>query len=277
MLASDRYLIAIDLDNTILSELFSLNPSSVWSLIRAQDAGHIVMIATARPTCLALPYYRALGLRSLLSTVNGNYLHHPDDPGIPWIRHEIETRDAADVITALQEAALAHPWIQSDDHIYTLDGIPPILPYFKLMFRHAQVHVTDTLPSDPCGRIFATANTEEQFLTMKARFAHHPRLRVSGGPNQAGTWNVTFFSAAADKWTTVQEAAGFYGIPAENVICFGDDHNDRQMVMNASHGFVMCNGNRQLIADMQSLHKDVTTYPCAQGGVGYEVDKLLGL
>ena len=53
---NERHLIAVDLDDTILSELFSLNVKSVWKLIDLQDAGHVVMIATARPTFIDLPY-----------------------------------------------------------------------------------------------------------------------------------------------------------------------------------------------------------------------------
>ena len=49
MNAADRHLIAVDLDDTILSAYFSLSAESVRALIEAQNAGHVVMIATARP------------------------------------------------------------------------------------------------------------------------------------------------------------------------------------------------------------------------------------
>ena len=66
-----RFLIAIDLDDTVLSSLFSLCARSVEALIDAKQAGHRVMIATARPTAMALPYYRLLGLDTPLSVLNG--------------------------------------------------------------------------------------------------------------------------------------------------------------------------------------------------------------
>ena len=124
----NRFLISVDLDDTILTELFSLNAKSAWALMDAQDAGHIVMINTARPTCLALPYYRALGLNSLLATVNGNYLYHPDDPSIPWKKHELSEAASAQILSTLKELDIRHPWIQNDDDVYTQDGIYPPYP-----------------------------------------------------------------------------------------------------------------------------------------------------
>ena len=56
-----RCLIAIDLDDTVLSTYYSLSSESVRALIEAQAAGHVVMIATARPEAMALPYHRAMG------------------------------------------------------------------------------------------------------------------------------------------------------------------------------------------------------------------------
>lgn len=275
MQTKDRYLIAIDLDDTVLNELFSLNVQSVWSLINAQDAGHIVMIATARPTCIALPYYRALGLHSLLSTVNGNYLYHPDDPSIPMIRHELCAEHTQQVLSAMEELSIRHAWIHNDDDLYTLDGVYPPHPYWRLLFRHSRVHTMASLPRITAGRIMAQADTQAQLEEMKKRFENVPGVIVGGGPNGFGTWNVTVMPESANKWYTVQEAARYYGIDDDHIACFGDENNDRMMVMNARHGFVMCNGNPGLITDMKALHKGVTTYPCREGGVGYEVDKLL--
>ena len=89
MNAQDRHLIAIDLDDTVLSSLFSLDTESVWALLDARDAGHIVMIATARPECITLPYYRLLGMNTLMSVMNGSYMYHPDDPSVPVFRRTI--------------------------------------------------------------------------------------------------------------------------------------------------------------------------------------------
>ncbi|MBR6524626.1 MAG: HAD family phosphatase [Clostridia bacterium] len=270
----NRHLIAVDLDDTILSDLFSLNAKSVWKLMDLQDAGHVVMIATARPTCIALPYYRALGLTSLLSTVNGNYLYHPDDPSFTMIRHELDAEQTEHVIRAIREHSLSHAWMQSDDLLWAV-GEPPKVPYFRIMFGQSRVTRVQELPLLPCGRIFASADTETQAMAVKAQLDAVPGVHTSVYSNRHGSYSVSVSSTEADKWTTVQEAAAYYGIDKQNIWCFGDENNDRQMVMNAAHGHVMVNGNPALIADMKALGKGITRLPCAEGGVADMLQELL--
>ena len=278
MQAKDRHLIAIDLDDTVLGELFSLNVKSVWTLIEAQEAGHIVMIASARPTSICLPFYRSIGLHSMMSVLNGTYMYHPDDASCPRFNHELKEETVAEILNAAKEIKMEKAWLQADDLIISQEPTYPGHRYFKQMFRMSEWKIEKELPVIPCARIHGWAPTEEQFLEMKNRFENHPEVRIVGGPARDGDgFNIYLWSATADKWYTVQEAAKYYGIHEQNILAFGDENNDRMMLMNAPHGFVMCNGNKQLIEDMRAAGKNVTTYPCMEGGVGYEVAKLLGL
>lgn len=274
MHVNDRHLIAVDLDDTILSGLFSLNVDSVWKLIELKEAGHQVMIATARPTCMALPYYRLMGLNTLLSTVNGNYLFHPDDERIPMIRHEMAKEHVEKIVTAIRELDLQSPWMQSDDRVWA-SGEPMNYPYFKLMFSLCEVERVPQLPVQSCGRVFAVAQTEEAAMEAKRRFDGIKDVICSAYPNRFGMYSVSFCAAHADKWYTVKEAADFYGIDEKNIWCFGDQNNDRLMITNAHHGYVMKNGNPELILDMQKIGKGVTRLPCDEGGVGDILSQLL--
>ena len=274
MNAAERHLIATDLDDTILSELFSLNVKSVWKLMELKEAGHIVMIATARPSCLALPYYRILGLNTLLSTVNGNYMYHPDDPSIPMIRHELEENQMQQILDAMKNAGIKEGYLHSDDLIH-LCGKQPAHPYFHLMFGQSEVHQADHFPLLPCGRFFAFSPSVAQAREAEAQLASCQGMNVIVRPKADGTANMVITPASADKWISVQEAARYYGIREENIWCFGDEENDRMMVENAAHGYAMVNGNPQLISDMRAQGKGVTHLPCNQGGVGDILEKFL--
>ncbi|MBE5776739.1 MAG: HAD family phosphatase [Clostridiales bacterium] len=270
----DRHLIAVDLDDTILSGLFSLNVDSVWKLIDLRDKGHIVMIATARPTCMALPYHRIMGLNALLSTVNGNYLFHPDDAAFPMIRHEISEERADAILRTVEELKLLSPWMQSDDSVWTTDAPLPY-PYFRLMFSQCNTQKVGRLPVQRCGRIFAMAQDAETANEVMRRFDGLSDLTCSAYPNKYGAYSVSFCASTADKWHTVREAAEYYNIDPQNIWCFGDQNNDRMMITNAHHGYVMKNGNPDLIRDMAALGKGVTRLPCDEGGVGDILSQLL--
>jgi len=275
--AANRHLIAIDLDDTVLAKLFSLNVDSVWALKDAQDAGHVVMIATARPECLALPYYRALGLKSLLSLMNGSYMYHPDNKSAPVFEHVISCDDVDAAVNLMQANGFKHLFLEDNNDVYTIDGKRPEHPYWRILFEGSNVHQVTDLKGHKCARIFGKAESEATARLVKEQLDATGRLRVNVGQGLDGMWNMHIWSVTADKWYTVQEAAEYYGINPENILCFGDEGNDRMMTTCAPHGFVMCNGNKAMIEDARTNGRGVTTLPCDEGGVGYEVRRLLNL
>ena len=58
-------------------------------------------------------------------------------------------------------------------------------------------------------------------------------------------------SSEASKWTAISNLANKMNIKTENIIAFGDDTNDIEMIKNAGIGVAMGNADEQLknIAD----------------------------
>lgn len=276
MNAQDRHLIAIDLDDTVLSNLFSLDTDSVWALLDARDAGHIVMIATARPECITLPYYRLLGMNTLMSVMNGSYMYHPDDPSVPVFRRTIPAEVASRVTDAMQAMNMEHIWMEANNDLYSMDGIAPAHPYWRILFDASDLHICDAFPAVDCGRIYAVAANEQQAKDFRDMFANEA-LRIPIVPAADGKFHVHVWSATADKWYSVQDAAKYYGISPENIICFGDEMIDYKMTSEAAHGYVMCNGLPSIIQEAKEKGRGVTAYPCGKNGVGYELRRLLNL
>ncbi len=273
----ERFLIAIDLDDTILSELFSLSAESVWALRDAQEAGHIVMIATARPWCITEPYYLALGLNSLVSVMNGSYMYHPKDTSAPTFRHDIDAATTRIVLDAMQDNGVEHIFLEANDDLYTADQVYPGHPYWKLLADHSIKHVMDPLPAVACTRIYGKAPNGAAAEAVRERIAAGGNLRVHVGEAPDGTCHIHVWSIKANKWYTVQEAAEYYGIRPENIMTFGDERIDDLMTRHAAHGYVMCNGNREMVEEAIAEGRGVTKHPCADGGVGYEIRRILGI
>ena len=278
MKTNERHLIAIDLDRTILPDVLTRDAQSVRVLQRAQDAGHVVMIATARPTCMTMPHYRAMGLRAPIATVNGAYLYHPDDAAFPREEHLIDARSVSRLTAAAADIGIQYAWLENDDDIYVV-GTPPVTnDYFVELFKRSDIHAVDRLPTLPAGRFFAFAETEAQAYALAALKDTLSNLFMRG-PSEAktGGFYISAFSAQADKWYAVQRAAALCGIDAQNIITFGDEENDRMMVFNAPKGFVMCNAKQSFIDDAARAGAQTTAYSCEEGGVGYELERVLGL
>jgi len=128
MNAADRHLIAVDLDDTILSSYFSLSSESVRVLIEAQAAGHVIMIATARPEAMALPYHRAMGFHGPISTLNGAHLYHPDDVSFPHYTELVSAKSTGIFSEAAHRLGVKKIWLEENNARLTMTACPPFRP-----------------------------------------------------------------------------------------------------------------------------------------------------
>ena len=274
-MSNSRYLIATDLDDTILSSYFSLSADSVNALIEAQEAGHVVMIATARPKCMSLPYHRAMGLRGPLSMLNGARLEHPDDPDFPAENHMISRDTVAAIVDLLKHADSDRLWLADGDDMYAYGAPTASQSYMRELFRQSNVYWSDEMPVRETNRLFGFVGSMEAGRQIIDQMADYKDIVLRLYPQSDGGCRINGSSVTADKWYSVRRAAEIYGIPTENILTFGDEENDRLMILGAGHGFAMCNGNAKLHEQALAAGKKITELPCAEGGVGHEVRKLL--
>lgn len=272
---SKRCLIAVDLDDTILSTYFSLSSESVRALIEAQAAGHVVMIATARPEAMALPYHRAMGFHGPISTLNGAYLYHPEDPAFPVYRELVSAESTKVFSDAADRLGVKKIWMELNDRVYAVADPAEDFFYFREVFRQSGAEYHDRLPAVPAARIYACADNEEQGDEIMAVMGERADCTVRKYISPTGEYRINCNAVTADKWYAVKRAADACGVEEENIITFGDAVNDRMMITRAANGFVLCNGNPAFVESVQADGARVTEYPCAEGGVGREIRKLL--
>lgn len=272
---SRRHLIAIDLDDTILSTYYSLSSESVRALVEAQSAGHMVMIATARPEAMALPYHRAMGFHGPISTLNGAHLYHPDDPSFPTFTNLVPAESTAVFSDAAHRLGVKKIWLEENNAVRAVSDPAPDFFYFREVFRQSGATYHDRLPAVPAARIYACADTAEQGDALMEIMSARTDCTVRRYITPSGEHRINCNAATADKWYAVKRAAEICGIPEENIVTFGDATNDRLMITSAAHGYVLCNGAAAFVEEMRAIGVNVTEYPCAEGGVGREIRKLL--
>lgn len=275
MNASDRHLIAVDLDDTILSAYYSLSSESVRALIEAQTAGHVVMIATARPEAMALPYHRAMGFHGPISTLNGAYLYHPDDPDFPMITNLISPESTQAISDAAHRLGIPKIWLEQNNTVHAVSDPDPDFFYFREVFRQSGACYHDRLPAVPAGRIYACTDSAERADALLEVMSTLPDCAFRRYITPSGEHRINCNAVTADKWHAVRRAAELCGVPESNIVTFGDATNDRMMIASAAHGHVLCNGASSFVEEMRAEGVTVTEYPCAEGGVGHEIRKLL--
>lgn len=275
----ERCLIAIDLDDTALHELRSLNPFSREALRAAAAAGHRVMIATARPSCMTMPHYKALELDTPLCLCNGADFFHPGDPRFPLRREYIPCDRVREIIGLCPSRILKGVWIENDDELRVSRGwTGGESSYFRELYNLSRVRALwpENPPSEGAGRLFIWIEDAPEAPWLLAQLRQIPGVEVKSRLWQQDSGLRIFIlgSVFANKWYCVEKTAAYYGIPQERIIAFGDALNDLRMLQNAAYGFAMCNGD-ELVRRAGSLR--VTRWNNQEGGVGRELNELLGL
>lgn len=79
------YLIALDLDGTLLKDDKTISENTLHTIQRLKDDGHYVCISTGRPYRSSSMYYQQMELTTPIVNFNGAFVHHPQDDS--WGRY----------------------------------------------------------------------------------------------------------------------------------------------------------------------------------------------
>ena len=106
--AGQPWLIALDIDGTVLLEGGAINDSVIEQVQRVRDLGHEVMLATGRSESMTLPILDRLGIapRYLVCSNGSITLRRNADAPTGYEHAHVETFDPSEVLTTIS-AALA--------------------------------------------------------------------------------------------------------------------------------------------------------------------------
>lgn len=239
----ERKLIAIDLDGTTLNNNSQVTSETKQTIQRVINQGHIVSIATGRPFRTSAQFYKQLELNTPMVNFNGAWCHHPNDKHWKNGYHRSLERDVAlSLIPLSRYSSVKLISAESQDHVY-LDrsedypytgGVPltesQILPFTE-----------ENLIENPTSvNVFTGEEQSIPFLQEKIveRYGDEIEVRTWGGP----TPTLEIVSAGIQKAMGVEKIADYYNIKRNDIIAFGDEANDYEMIQYAGHGVVMKNG-----------------------------------
>ena len=272
-----RYLIAVDLDYTALDNVYELNDITVEVLKQVKSMGHLVMIATARPTCMTLPHYKRLELDTWTAICNGADLVADLAGEHQTLRRKyMPASDLEKIFDIIPLDEVDDMGIERNDVLY-IHGTMKGSVYHEEMIKLSNVEYFDlsSIPLVDAGRIFLRIKDTPEVMecidelkSMESITLYYRKIHLE----QPGVY-MSIKSVYADKWYAVKEAAAHYGIPEKNIIAFGDDYNDVMMLKNAGLGFVMCNGNEEVKREIGRI----TQYSNIEGGVGRELARLFDI
>ena len=216
--------LAIDLDGTLLSSRKGIAPETLLAIRALAAEGWLIIIATARPV-RSVELLASTGIGDYYwATCNGAWILKS---GSVLARTEIPFDETVKWMKRLTERGL-RVQIEANDTLY---GDVEVLPEFVggcRPLREYRIH-------DAC-KILVTVTSKSEIREITEHLGSHLSMVVTDGGRL-----VQVARKDCGKLNAVRTILSMEGLGLQNLIAFGDDNNDIDLLEAAGFGVAMAN------------------------------------
>lgn len=274
-------LIAMDMDGTLLNSKKKISPRTREALIRAQKAGIRLILASGRP---------ARGLRRFAEDIGmteygGILVSYNGAKAVDCVTGEVlfdqsmTAGEARAVLEHLKRFEPVRPIIDHGEYMYVTDVYRQMIRLdgkdFNVMeyesrsngYLLCEKEDLAAFVDFPVEKILTTADPE--YLVSHCREMMEP-FKDTLNCMFTGRFYFEFTARGIDKARALAAVLKSGGYGREELMAFGDGHNDISMVTWAGRGVAMANGVEELKA-----RADEVTASLDEDGVALVVERLL--
>lgn len=249
-----KYLIALDMDGTLLNSQHSILPETKKYLKKLSQEGHKIIISSGRPIRGIRQYYHELELNTPAICYNGAYIYPGEEKNLPEYCFSFPKEKILEIIQDISYEYLDNIILETNDDIYMLHDDEELDIFFTK--KEMNVHmglIEDNLNEDTMTMIIKVKDLKYNSLVQKAVDKHQDfKLRF-----WSGKWYEIseIYYDNINKGQALEKIAEYYQIPRENIIAFGDANNDIELLKYAGVGIAMKNAEDEVkqIADLITL------------------------
>ncbi len=249
-----RWLVALDIDGTLLREDGVISPEVIAAVQRVRDDGHEVMLATGRSVSMTLPVLDRLQLTPEYLVCSNGAITLSRDTGAPtgYSRIAVDSFDPSEVLITIRESlGDASYAVEDETGFYRYTGTFPDstlgasserVPFDQLLRNQATRVV-----------VISPEHAIEDFLSIVEKMGLH-KVTYNVG------WTAWLDIApdGVNKATALERVRAWLDIPRQRVIAVGDGRNDIDMLTWASqHGRGVAMG--QAPAEVRVVANEVTS------------------
>ena len=272
--------IVLDIDGTLLNTGKIISEKTKQALIAAQEKGIKVILASGRPTTGMLELAEQLEMtkyEGFLVSYNGARV-------TDCLTKKVLFNQAMSIETG--QAILEHlkkfdviPMIDKEDYLYVNDVYSGMLDLpegaFNIIeyearggnFKLSEIDDLAAFANFPINKILIAAQPE--YLQKIAPALHAPFDEIVTAAFSAPFY-FEFTDKGIDKAKALNTVFPEMGIHSENIIAFGDGHNDRSIIEYAGIGVAMGNA----VDALKEIADDVTL-SCDEDGIAAGLEKYL--
>ncbi|KAA1042578.1 HAD family phosphatase [Macrococcus equipercicus] len=242
---TDKHLICLDLDGTLLTDDKIISPYTRTIIQTLIKDGHEVIISTGRPYRASQIYYQELGLASPIVNFNGAFVHHPGNMTFKTIHETLDLNIAQEIFSQVKQLNIQNVIAEVKDNVffhyhdqYLFDGFTMGNPLVTTG------DLTTNLTEGPTSILI---QAEEKYIPsirqhLSEIYAESIEHRRWGAPYPV----IEIVKKGINKAVGVKYVAEYFGISRENIIAFGDEDNDNEMIEYAGMGLAMGNAIQPL-------------------------------
>ena len=277
-------LLALDIDGTLTDPNFQVPARNIAALRAAHEADIEIMLATGRRHDYALPIALELGFPIWLISSNGALIR--SSTGETFFTDRLPARTAAELIQYMDEFR-GHA-VLTFDRAANVPGNDSLVlesadelnktvsrwlevnrPYIKFVSPLEDALTEDPLQAMYCGRVAFMEGlqrrlTQAEFLdkitVLKTQYDHRDLCILD------------ILNRECSKGHALKRWAQLRGIPREQIMAIGDNHNDLEMLEFAGVAVVMGNASQEL-----KQSRWMVTGSNEESGVAQAVEQILGL
>ena len=265
-------LITIDLDGTLLDRDKRVSERNRRALMAAEAQGVMVTLASGRCSPVVWGFARMAGLRaSPVISNNGPRVQGPD--GTTLTEMCLEPADVSEVMRRWDELDMFYILYSGDTMYYSYRPDN----YQRFAEAAAGPEATPRHVFDRDARYAAGARHAHKLVCFDDDPARLRRARellddMSGALELNSSWwdNLEVMRRGIDKGWAVRRLREIYGLERDEVMAFGDNDNDREMLREAGWPVAMANGSDGLKRIARIVAPD-----CNDSGVGRVVEEYV--
>ena len=263
-----HWLVALDVDGTVLHEDGTLSDPVIREVRRVRDEGHEVTLATGRSVALTLPVLEQLEISpQYVVCSNGAIILRRDESAPRGYRREhVEHFDPTPVLRSIQEKLPhANYAVENETGLYRYTGWFPEgtldIDTEKVSFDELLTTVATRVV------VIAPGHDSEEFIRVVDEIGLHHVSYAVGWTN----W-LDIAPEGINKSTALERVRGFLGFPMSRVMVVGDGRNDIEMFQwAASEGRAIAMG--QAPAEV-TAHATEITKSDREDGVAWALASL---
>ncbi|WP_349410226.1 Cof-type HAD-IIB family hydrolase [Pseudalkalibacillus sp. SCS-8] len=265
------YLIAIDLDGTLLKDDKTISLHTKNVLKKAIAHGHHVVISTGRPFRGSAHYYKELELTTPIINFNGAFIHHPLDSTWKTHHNPLDLNTAHNIVNTCLDFEVKNVIAEVLDDVYLHYEDDFITNTFMIESSSMTIgHLHQSLQHDPTSLLI---RPHDHHLKELRELLKNQHAEVIDHRVWAAPWNIIeIVRAGLNKAVGLKHVADHFNVPQERIIAFGDEDNDLEMIEYAGHGIAMENA----IPELKNIANGVTLSN-EEDGIACFLEDLLSL